>query len=295
MRTSQSFCRLCLSVLFVTVLFAPLLFSGCTDSPTDPNAIAQAIKFVTVPAGTLSIPSDGVEEARQLENSYDFEMSSYEITQEEFQGLMEINPSWHQGAIYPEWKKRPVEHVTWFDAVLFCNELSRQRGLTPVYTYSSVEGELKTGVVWLTELKIDENANGYRLPTAEEWEYACRAGTTTDFYTGDLVGAGFDCNVSEPIAEKAGWFCTNTVNNSYPMGQTKVVGLKEPNSFGLYDMHGNVWEWCQGENTVLGGSWANPPFYAQASAAVVSAAWPNGCHGNARYFNVGFRVVRRLS
>lgn len=294
MTISQPFCRArSFAILFAGTL-APILFGACADSPTDPDTVAQSVKFVTIPAGSLSIPSSGVEETRLLEIPYDFEMSSFEITQEEFQGLMDINPSWHQGAIYPEWKKRPVEHVTWFDAVLFCNELSKRRGLTPVYTYGIVNGELKTGVVGLTKLEINENANGYRLPTVAEWEYACRAGTTTAFYTGDLIGAGLDCNVPESVAERAGWFCTNTVDNAHPIGQTKVAGLKEPNNFGLYDMHGNVWEWCQEENTVLGGSWANPPFYAQSNPSAVYAAWANGCHGNARYFNVGFRVVRKL-
>lgn len=279
---------------FAVMLLAPLLFSACSDSPAGPDAVAAAVKFVTVPAGTLSIPDAAGGDSRRIEIPYDFEMSSCEITQEEYQALIGLNPSWHQGAIYPGWKKRPVEHVTWFDAILFCNELSRRRGLTPVYSYDYVEGESKTGVIALPGLRIDETANGYRLPTPAEWEYACRAGTVTDFYTGDLSGNGFECNVPEPTAERAGWYCTNTIDNVHPVGETKMTGLKEPNAFGLYDMHGNVWEWCGQANFAVGGSWANPPFFAQASAEAVGAAWPDGCHGNARYFNVGFRVVRKL-
>jgi formylglycine-generating enzyme required for sulfatase activity len=106
---------------------------------------------------------------------------------------------------------RPVEMVSWIDAVLFCNERSRQEGLKSCY-------DEETG-------KCDFSANGYRLPTEAEWEYACRAGSTTDF--------SYGANPAD--LTKYGWRNQRT---------TKRIALKEPNTWGLYDMHGNVAEWC---------------------------------------------------
>jgi formylglycine-generating enzyme required for sulfatase activity len=131
---------------------------------------------------------------------------------------MGTNPSYFKG------ENLPVETVSWYDAVEFCNKLSEIEGLDICYSGS---GE-KTVCDW--------DANGYRLPTEAEWEYACKAGTTTDFYSGNL---GYD-NVSlvDTNLDKIGWYIDNE-NTS-----TREVGQKEPNDFGLYDMSGNVCEWC---------------------------------------------------
>ena len=102
-----------------------------------------------------------------------FYMSEYLITQEEYEELMGTNPSIFKGT------NLPVEGVSWFDAIEFCNKLSESEGLTPVYTITGTGNERT--ITW------DRNGNGYRLPTEAEWEYACRAETTTTFNTGNNI------------------------------------------------------------------------------------------------------------
>ncbi len=131
-------------------------------------------------------------------------LDMYPVTQSLYQQVMGKNPSRFSGV------DQPVESVSWFDAILFCNRLSEKTGLKPVY---NIEGDL---VTW------DRNAIGFRLPTEAEWEYACRAGSEEDRY-GKL--------------DDIGWYEANS------KGTPHGVGQKVPNEFGLFDMIGNVWEW----------------------------------------------------
>jgi len=137
-----------------------------------------------------------------------FAIDKHLVTQEQFQTVMGSNPS--------RWKgdRNPVEQVRWSDAVKFCNQRSELEGLQPCY-------DLQT---W----KCNFDANGYRLPTEAEWEYACRAGTTTPYFFGDN---------SAKLGDYA-WFDKNSG------GHPRSVGQKQPNPWGLYDMTGNLWEWC---------------------------------------------------
>src|SRR5713101_380062 len=137
-----------------------------------------------------------------------FSIDKHLVTQKQFQTVMGSNPS--------RWKgdKNPVEQVRWSDAVRFCNQRSELEGLQPGY-------DLQT---W----KCNFDANGYRLPTEAEWEYACRAGTTTPYFFGDN---------SAKLGDYA-WFDKNSG------GHPRSVGQKQPNPWGLYDMTGNLWEWC---------------------------------------------------
>ena len=137
-----------------------------------------------------------------------FLMDKYLVTQADYQKLMGKNPSRWKGA------RNPVEQVRWSDAVRYCNKRSEAEGLQPCY-------DLKT---W----RCNFEANGYRLPTEAEWEYACRAGTTTPYFFG-------------PDATRLGdyaWYKKNSGGHPHP------VGRKRPNPWGLYDIVGNVWEWC---------------------------------------------------
>jgi formylglycine-generating enzyme required for sulfatase activity len=208
-----------------------------------------------------------------------FSMGRTQVTQAQWEAVMGNNPSRFKGP------NLPVESVTWFDAVEYCNRLSQREGLTPAYTISDrtpATGHPITGatVTW------NRSANGYRLPTEAEWEYACRAGTTTAWNTGAT------------ISDNTGWYSANS--NS----KTQEVGKKPANAWGLHDMHGNVWEWCWdlfgmypsahpdpigavfGSYRVeRGGSWYD---VAQSTrSAIRLSRGPDG-----RYYSIGFRLVR---
>jgi len=179
----------------------------------------------------------------------------------------------------------PVVLISWFDAIQYCNWLSIQEGLTPVY---EINGE---NVSW------DRSANGFRLPTEAEWEFACRAGTITPFNTGH--------NITTDQANYDGNLPFNMNARGEYRGGTTPVGNFAPNYWGLYDMHGNVWEWCWnwygdyamnplidpigppfGEFCVVrGGSWVS-------SGQALRSAFRGGFYPIARYSWLGFRVVR---
>ncbi len=165
----------------------------------------------------------------------------------------------------------PVNNVNWLDAVKFCNNLSKMSNLDTAYIIS---GSL---VLW------DTLSNGWRLPTEAEWEYACRAGSTGDYHSSSL--------------NSAGWYSDNSGNNLKPS--------KSPNNFGLYDMHGNLWEWCfyfyqdnyytyikdtnpkgptNGNRRVLrGGAYDQGANYARSANRTI----PENLNGN-----TGIRIVR---
>ena len=191
--------------------------------------------FVWIEGGTFLMGSPETEnwriddETRHEVTVSGFRMSPYEVTQAEYQRLMGVNPSSFTG------ENLPVESVSWLDAVRFCNAMSAEAGLTPAYV---IDGET---VTW------DRSADGYRLPTEAEWEYACRAGTTTPFNTIHATGpeeANYYGHYPYEIEEN---YFDDSVLETRPgrYRQTTVdVTSFAPNPWGLYNMHGNVNEWC---------------------------------------------------
>jgi formylglycine-generating enzyme required for sulfatase activity len=206
-----------LSWIFIPGLFlSVLLISSPEEAPPG---------MVSVKGGTFRMGTDkrdSKEKPDNLSNYYleeypvhpvtlkSFYIGKYEVTQAEWKTVMVNNPSLYKG------DNLPVDRVTWYDAVEYCNKRSEKEGLTPCY---SGKGD---------DITCDFNADGYRLPTEAEWEYACRGGLKSRNYT--YSGSN---NVKE-----VAWYGLNSDGKTHPVGQ------KKPNELGIYDMNGNAWEWC---------------------------------------------------
>jgi formylglycine-generating enzyme len=155
-----------------------------------------------------------------------FYIDTTDVTQADYLALMGYNPSYNP---IDTDLRRPVQMVKWNDAVLYCNARSKRDHLDTVYSYLSATSSPETGCTNLEGLAIDLSKNGYHLPTEAQWEYACRAGSTTDYFWGN------DTNSS--VRGQYSWYSANSTSCS-------PVATKLPNAWGLYDMSGNVWQWC---------------------------------------------------
>ncbi|MGW0394959.1 formylglycine-generating enzyme family protein [Streptomyces sp. NPDC003042] len=218
-------------------------------------------EMIAVPSGQVTL-SD-----RRTRRSWPVELAPYRlgalpVTQELYGQVTGLRPSTAAG------DRLPVEGVSWWDAVRFCNALSLREGITPAY-------HLRAGGEG-TEVEWDASADGYRLPTEAEWEHACRAGTTGPHYG--------------PLDEIA-WYRGNSDERIHE------VGGKRPNPWGLHDMLGNVWNWCWdvydaevygGYRVLRGGGWFDEHWSIRASARRRS-------HPSYQVDDVGFRVARSLT
>ena len=255
--------------------------------------------FVLVEGGSFQMGSPDSEPWRSEDEMQhtvtvsDFYISPYELTQKDYQAVTGKNPSSFSG------ENLPVENILWLDAISYCNARSEQEGLTPAYV---IDGQ---NVTW------NRQADGYRLPTEAEWEYACRAGTDTPFNTKNSPSAEEANYYGHYPYEIEGNYFSQDDLDTQP-GQyretTVEVGSFSPNAFGLYDMHGNVSEWVwdyygaygTGEQTdpvgpetgtlrvYRGGGWND---FAKNMRSAYRATLEQD-HGS---FNIGIRLVRNAA
>ena len=191
--------------------------------------------MVLIKGGTFTMGSPkkerlrGADEVSHKVKVNSFYADPYEVTQKDYKAVMGKNPSTHKGA------NKPVSNVTWYDAIRYCNKLSKKDGYKPVY---KIQGKT---VTW------NRRANGYRLLTEAEWEYAARAGKSSVFYTGSqLTDKQSNYYADYPYLIEENYFETkdpSVVPGDY-RGTTVKVNSFKANAFGMYNMHGNVSEWC---------------------------------------------------
>ena len=276
----------------VTLSTSPALVTEPYSSLTNQRFYRVVINVPSnapwVPAGSFTMGSPTNEGARGPNSetqhavtlSKGFYVSKYIVTQRDYLSLMNTNPSWfNTNHGYTLDLSRPVEQVTWFDATNYCGQLTqRERNAGRIFSNWS-----------------------YRLPTEAEWEYFCRAGTTNQFYYGTNLLSGM-ANFDGKFEYRG----TGTVYLSTGtfLNRTAAVGGYQPNGFGIYDMVGNVWEWCQDwYGTFTSAPVSNPTGPATGSQRVFrGGAWNSygaECRSAARnkyypdssFNTLGFRVV----
>ena len=279
------------AILAALAATASVFASGAKDKvevEIDP-ALVEMVQMVPVAGGRFNMgTADGEDDEFPAHSvSVDsFNMSTTEVTQELYKRIMGKNPSYFVG------EKLPVEKVSWLDAIIFCNKLSIEMGKRPCYSQNAnTDTDSWSGA---NNISCNYNANGYRLPTEAEWEFAARGGKNNDtfLYSGSAT------------IDEVAWYEGNSD------GETHEVATKAPNTLGLYDMSGNVWEWCwdnysatfyvngasantrgpsEGTGKVLrGGSRAST--YGDGSS-VCRVTNRNSAAATERYYLNGFRFV----
>ncbi len=227
--------------------------------------VERAIEFATVFASIIGIKMVSIPERN-------FKMLCTEVTQKLYTSVMGSNPSYYKG------DNNPVEKVSWYDAIYFCNKLSEKFDFTPVY---AVDGKTDVATWNYTPHNCDSiggkvtqntKANGFRLPTLEEWEYAARGGQNYTYSGSNNL-------------DEVGWYSSNSGDKTHPVEQ------KKSNGYGLYDMSGNVWEWCWDVNPYYGDGryYRGGGYYYDDYSCEVDNR--NSSSADVRDYDLGFRIV----
>ena len=290
----KTFFKFSALVFFINLILCFAGAEGMAESILEQRRSKQQSMpgFVHIKGGSFTMGSPSKESGRgfnEVQHSISvnsFFMSQHVVTQKEWAEIMGAKANKEKYV-----SDHPVYSINWYDALEYCNKRSIKEGLTPVYDINKKRKDPNNKSTvdhdkWT--VKWNKNANGYRLPTEAEWEYACRAGTDTAYNTG-----------SDKISNDTGWYKDNNKNMVEP------VGKKSANGWGLYDMHGNAWEWCwdwYGEykksdqrnpdgpvvgdyRVIRGGSWDSGARYLRSA----SRLYASPCN---RYVFIGLRLVR---
>lgn len=241
----------------------------------------QSSEMILIKSGTTSLSNGSIS----INNN--FYISKYEVTQSKFETIMGFNPS----KITINSDKKPVNKITWYDAIMYANKLSEVEGINKYYKISEIE--YRGNNIINAHVSENKKSGGYRLPSSKEWEYAARGGENgkPTVYSGsnnlDEVGWFWRNSGDEWLDGERKWDKIVKNNNS-----SHLVGTKESNELGLYDMTGNLDEWTnslsktrKGSFIIKGGCWGESEIQSSISYTYANQPW-------SEHMRIGFRVAR---